>query len=98
MLGNSSAGIIEAASFNTPVVNIGNRQQGPERSKNVIDVDVHVDQIKSAVTDLMRYGCANIVNVYGDGDSREKNGFYFILKEWELCQNWSTSKFFETCK
>jgi GDP/UDP-N,N'-diacetylbacillosamine 2-epimerase (hydrolysing) len=72
MLGNSSAGIIEAASFNTPVVNIGNRQQGRERSKNVIDVDVHVDQIKSAVTDLMRYGCANIVNVYGDGDSGEK--------------------------
>ena len=39
MVGNSSSGIIEAASFNLPVVNIGNRQRGRIRSQNVIDVD-----------------------------------------------------------
>ncbi len=37
MLGNSSSGIIEAPSFKLPVVNIGDRQKGRIRAKNVID-------------------------------------------------------------
>ena len=37
MVGNSSSGIIEAASFKLPVVNIGTRQRGRVRGKNVID-------------------------------------------------------------
>jgi UDP-hydrolysing UDP-N-acetyl-D-glucosamine 2-epimerase len=38
MVGNSSSGIIEAASFRLPVVNIGIRQAGRVRSANIIDV------------------------------------------------------------
>jgi UDP-hydrolysing UDP-N-acetyl-D-glucosamine 2-epimerase len=38
MVGNSSSGIIEAASFGLPVVNIGTRQKGRVRAENVIDV------------------------------------------------------------
>lgn len=38
MLGNSSSGIIEAASFGLPVVNVGERQGGRFRGENVIDV------------------------------------------------------------
>ena len=38
MVGNSSSGIIEAASFKMPVVNIGDRQKGRIRNKNIIDV------------------------------------------------------------
>lgn len=38
MVGNSSSGIIEAASFGIPVVNIGDRQKGRVRGTNVIDV------------------------------------------------------------
>ena len=37
LVGNSSSGIIEAASFHIPVVNIGTRQAGRERASNVID-------------------------------------------------------------
>lgn len=37
MVGNSSSGIIEAASFALPVVNIGRRQDGRARGANVID-------------------------------------------------------------
>ena len=37
MVGNSSSGIIEAASFRLPVVNIGVRQRGRVRGANVID-------------------------------------------------------------
>ena len=42
MLGNSSSGIIEAASFALPVVNIGTRQSGRARGTNVIDVDYYL--------------------------------------------------------
>ncbi len=37
LVGNSSAGIIEAASFRLPVVNVGDRETGRERGANVID-------------------------------------------------------------
>jgi UDP-hydrolysing UDP-N-acetyl-D-glucosamine 2-epimerase len=37
MVGNSSSGIMEAASFALPVVNVGMRQQGRERAANIID-------------------------------------------------------------
>ena len=38
MVGNSSSGLIEAPLFNLPVVNVGSRQRGRYRGKNVIDV------------------------------------------------------------
>lgn len=38
MVGNSSSGLIEAPSFELPVVNIGDRQLGRIRARNVIDV------------------------------------------------------------
>jgi UDP-hydrolysing UDP-N-acetyl-D-glucosamine 2-epimerase len=38
LVGNSSAGIREASYLGTPVVNVGNRQQGRERAANVLDV------------------------------------------------------------
>ena len=36
VLGNSSSGIIEAATFNKFVINVGDRQKGRSRSKNII--------------------------------------------------------------
>lgn len=54
LIGNSSAGLIEAAALNLPVVNIGNRQRGRERCNNVIDVpEPDVDSIKSAVNNAL---------------------------------------------
>lgn len=38
LVGNSSSGIIEAASFGTPVIDVGSRQAGRERGKNVFHV------------------------------------------------------------
>jgi len=37
MVGNSSSGIIEAPCFKIPVINIGDRQKGRIRAKNIID-------------------------------------------------------------
>ncbi len=44
MVGNSSSGIMEAASFALPTVNVGMRQQGRERARNVIDAPAETDR------------------------------------------------------
>jgi GDP/UDP-N,N'-diacetylbacillosamine 2-epimerase (hydrolysing) len=49
MIGNSSSGIIEAPSFHIPVINIGNRQQGRERSANILDIAAEKDKIVRAI-------------------------------------------------
>ncbi len=53
MIGNSSAGIIEAASFGTPVIDIGPRQQGRERSENVTTVPFRIDAIARAIENVL---------------------------------------------
>jgi len=67
MLGNSSAGIIEAASFATPVINVGDRQRLRERSANVIDVTADADAIYAAISSALRVGKVACDNSYGDG-------------------------------
>jgi GDP/UDP-N,N'-diacetylbacillosamine 2-epimerase (hydrolysing) len=53
LLGNTSSGIIEAASFNKFVVNVGDRQKGRLRSKNVLDVDYDKSDILSACSRVL---------------------------------------------
>ena len=71
LIGNTSSGIIEAASFCKPVVNIGNRQSGRLKGVNVIDCSIK-DLKKSiglALSDNFIKTCCNQKNVYGDGRS-----------------------------
>ncbi len=73
MVGNSSSGIIEAPSFELPVVNIGGRQRGRIRAINVIDVgnghDEIANGIRSAVSPEFRGGLRGMKNPYGSGDA-----------------------------
>jgi UDP-hydrolysing UDP-N-acetyl-D-glucosamine 2-epimerase len=75
MIGNSSSGLIEAASFQLPVINIGERQSGRLRPVNVIDVPpLEVDMragISKAESPAFRTSLADIVNPYGDGHASE---------------------------
>jgi GDP/UDP-N,N'-diacetylbacillosamine 2-epimerase (hydrolysing) len=64
MIGNSSAGIIEAATFGTPVIDIGPRQEGRQRSGNTVHVDYDESAIKQAMGRARRCRAAN---VYGGG-------------------------------
>lgn len=72
LVGNSSAGIIEAASFGTPVVNIGSRQRSRERNANTIDCEVARDAIVDAVRRQVAHGPYPPRNRYGDGRSGER--------------------------
>lgn len=64
MVGNSSSGIREAASFGVPVVNIGDRQQGRERNENTMDVDCNGDSIIFAVEQQLKKGRYPKDNLY----------------------------------
>lgn len=76
LLGNSSSGIIEAASFGLPVVNIGTRQKGRERSANVIDAAYDKESIVQAINTCLdpafKKRLKNEKNVYGDGKTGER--------------------------
>jgi UDP-N-acetylglucosamine 2-epimerase (non-hydrolysing)/GDP/UDP-N,N'-diacetylbacillosamine 2-epimerase (hydrolysing) len=71
MVGNSSSGIMEAASFALPVVNVGMRQQGRERARNIIDAPAETSAICAALTEALdpafRTGLRGMSNPYGDG-------------------------------
>jgi len=72
MVGNSSAGIIEAASFGTPVVNIGTRQAMRERNANVMDVPAEREALLDAVRQALAGGRLPPANLYGDGDAARR--------------------------
>lgn len=75
MVGNSSSGIIEAASFALPVVNVGDRQAGRERSANTFDVPADRRAIREAIGAALAGGRPEpgaIRNVYGDGAASPK--------------------------
>lgn len=75
LLGNSSSGIMESASFALPTVNVGMRQQGRERARNVIDADADEQQILRAIQHArdpeFPAGLIGMVNPYDDGNASE---------------------------
>jgi len=70
-IGNSSSGIIESSYLRLPVVNIGDRQKGRERSTNVIDCDYNKQQIEGAIekalSDEFKKNCQKVKQIYGKG-------------------------------
>lgn len=72
MVGNSSAGIIEAASFGTPVLNVGPRQNLRERNANIVDVPAERQAIAEGLARLLAHGRFPLQNVYGDGRAGER--------------------------
>jgi UDP-hydrolysing UDP-N-acetyl-D-glucosamine 2-epimerase len=76
LLGNSSSGIIEAASFALPAVNVGIRQQGRERGRNVLDAEPDassiLDRIQIARSEKFRQSLQGMANPYGDGCASQR--------------------------
>lgn len=71
MAGNSSSGIIEAATFALPVVNVGDRQKGRDRGANVLDAAADPAAVRQALSRALdpafRSDLTGMVNPYGDG-------------------------------
>lgn len=75
MVGNSSAGLLEAATLKLPAINIGLRQKGRLCSANVIFVDGQYQSILKALEtisgDEFQATLTHLKNIYGDGHSSE---------------------------
>jgi GDP/UDP-N,N'-diacetylbacillosamine 2-epimerase (hydrolysing) len=69
LIGNSSSGIIEAASLGIPVLNIGDRQKYRERNDNTIDVGVSEIEIEIGLNKALKMNKSYYKNIYGDGNS-----------------------------
>lgn len=64
LLGNTSSGIIEAASFKKYVVNVGDRQKGRVQSKNTFNVSFDSSKIVSSVKEIILKGDYEGENLY----------------------------------
>jgi len=71
LIGNSSSGILEAPSFQLPVVNLGDRQQGREKAVNIVDAPFEVNAFQAALekarSDVFRAEARSAVNFYDGG-------------------------------
>ncbi|MCG8540269.1 MAG: UDP-N-acetylglucosamine 2-epimerase [Clostridia bacterium] len=76
VIGNSSSGIIEVPVFNTPTVNIGDRQKGRIRCNSVLDCGPTKDEIKKYIAKALSHefkrSLKDIKNPYGDGNVSKK--------------------------
>jgi UDP-N-acetylglucosamine 2-epimerase (non-hydrolysing)/GDP/UDP-N,N'-diacetylbacillosamine 2-epimerase (hydrolysing) len=76
LLGNSSSGIMETASFALPTVNIGLRQEGRERVRNVLDAPADgpsiLEKVRVARSEEFRGSLGGMTNPYGDGHASER--------------------------
>ena len=90
LIGNSSGGIIESSSFGLPVINIGIRQKGRERSCNVIDAGHDTRSIVVAVKKALydnrfRSALKRCKNPYGDGHASER--IVRVLRKIKIDEN-----------
>ncbi len=88
MVGNSSSGIIEAATAGLPVVNIGARQAGRDRAENVLDCAFDTAAISCAIAAAVdpefRARSRRVVNPYGDGTFAAQALSLFDRLSWPL--------------
>lgn len=90
VIGNSSSGILEAPYFRKPVVNIGDRQKGRLRSKNIVDVNSKEEEIILAIDKCLHEeefieSIKSITNKYGNGETSNK--IVDILKKISINKN-----------
>jgi UDP-N-acetylglucosamine 2-epimerase (non-hydrolysing)/GDP/UDP-N,N'-diacetylbacillosamine 2-epimerase (hydrolysing) len=76
LIGNSSSGIMETPSIRKPTVNIGARQRGRERARNVLDAEANTDaiieQTRRALDPAFLRSLEGMTNPYGDGHAAER--------------------------
>ncbi len=98
LVGNSSSGIHETATLHVPTVNIGSRQQGRERPKNVIDVSHNSEDIarglrKALFNKKFKAMVRRVINPYGKGHSAPR--IIKILKRLDLTKVPIQKRFFD---
>ncbi len=79
LLGNTSSGIIEAASLGRWVINLGNRQEGRKQSQNIYNVPFNKAMILQSVTEIEKKPVYLGENIYYKGNAAKN--ICLILKK-----------------
>ena len=79
LIGNTSSGIIEAASFAKYVINVGDRQKGRSHGPNVIHSGISQEEILGNISKIESLPKLDRNNIYGDGNATQK--IVQLLKE-----------------
>jgi UDP-hydrolysing UDP-N-acetyl-D-glucosamine 2-epimerase len=72
IVGNSSAGLIEAAALKTGCVNVGPRQSGREKPRNVTDCEYGERAVRSALREVRGRALRRMRHPYGNGRAGER--------------------------
>lgn len=76
VIGNSSSGIVETAFWGVPALNLGRRQEGRIRGKNVIDVEFNSFEIKKAMLGILEGSVIKLNDsdrlIFGRGDTSDR--------------------------
>ena len=86
IMGNSSVGVRESEIYGVPSINIGNRQKGRSKSKNIIDVDENKNEIIRVMSEIENKKVKAVSN-FGDGKSSKL--FYELLSDEKI---WKIAK------
>lgn len=81
LIGNTSSGIIEAASFGKYVINVGDRQKGRAQSKNIFDAPFNAKDIISKTIEALKLDKFKEENIYFKEGAA--NTIVKIIKEYE---------------
>jgi len=85
IIGNSSSGIREAPYYQTPAINLGNRQNNRTNSKHVINLDFDRELIVKSIQNILTTNTPSKDFDFGDGNSDKL--FYELLKDENI---WKT--------
>ncbi|MEX0886853.1 MAG: UDP-N-acetylglucosamine 2-epimerase [Phycisphaeraceae bacterium] len=72
IIGNSSAGLIDAPALRVPCVNVGPRQAGREKPGNVVDCDYGEAAARAALQQALRLDLTRVRHPYGSGGAAER--------------------------
>jgi GDP/UDP-N,N'-diacetylbacillosamine 2-epimerase (hydrolysing) len=76
VVGNSSSGLLEAPSFKTGTINIGDRQKGRMKASSVVDCEPKKNSISTALKEIYSKkflkNLKTTINPYGDGHASQK--------------------------
>lgn len=86
IIGNSSVGLRECAFLGVPAVNIGSRERGRERGRNVIDVDYDREEIRRAVDLHLNNGRYPSDPLYGNGSAGERIAHLLATEELRVAK------------
>jgi len=83
IVGNSSAGLIEAAVLRTPCVNVGPRQAGREKPANVLDCDYGTRTVRAAIDAALGRPPSRLRHPYGAGDAGRRIAECLATVPWD---------------